>query len=83
LSDTAFIQQPGRTGVRVQLTMDVDEINALALVCLAAIDASVLLDGHVTEETAHNSEVVFNWAMSVARTLEASRSAREAADGQE
>jgi hypothetical protein len=64
LSDTAFIHEirPGTPVTRVQLVMDVEEVMSLGLVAGAAIDASVLVNDMVDDETAANAVEILRWA---------------------
>jgi hypothetical protein len=71
MSDTAFISEVGREGgPRVTLTMDGDEVWALADVAQATIDSAVMLPATIKEQTASNAQQIFNWAVRAAGTLE-------------
>ena len=82
MSDTTFIQEvkPGVPLTRVTLTMDLDEVMALGLVAGAAIDASVLVNDVVDEDTATNAQEILRWS---ARAVEALLALTPAADGKE
>ncbi|HJV99830.1 MAG TPA: hypothetical protein VJ617_12125 [Arthrobacter sp.] len=73
MSDTTFVHEirPGTPVTRVTLTMDIEEVQALALVAGAAIDASVLAADHVDNETAINAQEILRWAMRAAEALAA------------
>jgi len=64
LSDTTFVHElrPGTPLTRVMLTMDIDEVMALGLVAGAAIDASVVANDLVDDETATNAAELLRWA---------------------
>lgn len=63
MSDTTFVHElrPGTPVTRVMLTMDIDEVMALGLISMAAIDASVLAHGTVDKETEKNAHEMIRW----------------------
>lgn len=72
MSDTAFIHEVGRdTNVRVQLTLDADEIEELRAIAAAAIDASVLVESDIEARTVNNAQAIYDWSDLVLATLEA------------
>jgi hypothetical protein len=82
LSDTAFIHEirPGTPVTRVQLIMDIEEVMSLGLVAGAAIDASVLVNDMVDEETAANAVEILRWT---ARAVDALTLLTPSSDGKE
>lgn len=71
MSDTTYVHEITRHKmVRVSLTMDADEAQALADIASAAIDASVLIEGDVDSVVLTNATNVYNWASRAAVTLE-------------
>jgi hypothetical protein len=73
LSNTTFIWEPDRSEgmLRVTLTMDSTEVEALRDVALATFDASVTLPDHIDEITAHNALQLYRWAARTAAALDA------------
>jgi hypothetical protein len=70
LSDTTYVHEvTKRPGVRVTLTMDADEVAALADIATAAVDAAVLLPGTFSEVVESNAANVAKWAGRAAATL--------------
>jgi len=70
MSDTTYVHEVTRSsGVRVTLTMDADEVAALADVATAAVDAAVLLPGTVSEIVEGNAAAIAKWASKAAVTL--------------
>lgn len=72
MSNTTFISEVERVPaeMRVQLTLDVDEVRALGDIARATIDASVLTPDVVPEATAANAENIYKWANRAANTLD-------------
>lgn len=73
MSDTTFVHEirPGTPVTRVTLTMDIDEVMALGLVAGAAIDASVVANDMVDDETATNAQEILRWAARAVDALHA------------
>lgn len=70
MSDTTYVHEVTRNRqVRVALTMDGDEVQALADIATAAVDAAVLLPGTISETTEGNAANVAKWAIRAAATL--------------
>jgi len=70
MSDTTYVHEVSqRQGVRVCLTMDADEVRAMADIASAAIDAALLIEGDVDSLVAGNAQNVYNWATKAANTL--------------
>jgi hypothetical protein len=71
MSDTTYVHEVTRVrGLRVALTMDADEVRALAGVAAAAIDASVLIDGDVSPVVTGNAQKIFEWSLRTAEILD-------------
>jgi hypothetical protein len=84
LSDTTFLYETTRhEGVRVSLIMDFDEVDALMDVASAAVHAGVMLPDYVDENTTHNAQQVYNWAMKAAANLHRVTELSSSADEQE
>ena len=64
--------------LRVTLTMDSGELEALRDVALATFDASVTLPEHIDEITAHNALQLYRWAARTAAALDALTTTRSA-----
>jgi hypothetical protein len=77
MTDTTFVHEVTRgLGVRVALTMDLEELMALTDVVRLALDASELLPD--TEEvTASNADTFYTWAMRSVKALDSIASAKE------
>jgi len=73
LSDTTFIHEVGRdTNVRVQLTLDAEELVELRNIAAAAIDPfGSSKDDEEFVRTMNNANTIFNWTELVLATLEA------------
>lgn len=73
MSDTVFIHEirPGTPLTRVSLTMDIHEVMSLGLVAGAAIDASVLVNDMVDDETASNAVEILRWSAKAVDALHA------------
>jgi hypothetical protein len=70
MSDTTFLREVTRDlPVRVALTMDLEELLALADVARLAVDASVLLPD-VDEVTASNADTIYTWVLRTAGALD-------------
>jgi hypothetical protein len=82
MSDTTFVHElrPGTPITRVSLTMDIEEVMALGLVAGAAIDASVLVNHVVDDETATNAVEILRWT---ARAVDALAALTPAKDDKE
>lgn len=73
MSDTTFVHEirPGTPVTRVTLTMDIAEVMALGLVAGAAIDASVLVNDLVDDDTAANAVEILAWTAKAVDALKA------------
>ncbi|HEX9088344.1 MAG TPA: hypothetical protein VF867_12540 [Arthrobacter sp.] len=70
MSDTTYVHEVTRgSSIRVTLTMDADEVQALADIATAAVDAAVLVPGAVSEVVEGNAANVAKWATRAAATL--------------
>jgi hypothetical protein len=70
MSDTTFVHEVTRElPLRVALTMDLEELLAMADVARLAVDAAVLLPD-VEDVTASNADVIYTWALRTAGALE-------------
>lgn len=73
MSDTTFVHEirPDTPITRVTLTMDIAEVMALGLVAGAAIDASVVVNDMVDDETATNAMEILRWTAKAVDALHA------------
>lgn len=70
MSDTTFLHEVTRDlPVRVALTLDLDELLALADVVRLAVDAAVLLPD-IDPTTASNADNIYTWVLRTAGALE-------------
>jgi hypothetical protein len=71
MSDTTYVHEiTQRRQLRVALTMDADECQALADIASAAIDAILLIEGDPESTVLGNATNVYSWATRAASTLE-------------
>ena len=71
MSDTTYVHEiTQRKQLRVALTMDAAEVQALADIASAAIDASLLIEGDTDSVVLGNASNVYNWATRTAATLD-------------